>query len=45
MSEIHLRQPIFRYSACGPFKKNEYKNLKTFMIYLSKETRQSMFST
>ena len=28
MSEIHLRQPIFRYSAYGPFKKNEYKNLK-----------------
>ena len=28
--EINLRQPGFKYSACGPFtkKKKEYKNLK-----------------
>ena len=28
--EMHLRQPGFIYSACGPFtkKKKEYKNLK-----------------
>ena len=28
--EIHLRQPGFTYSACGPFtkKKKGYKNLK-----------------
>ena len=30
MPEIHLRQPGFTYSACGPFSKNkkESKNLK-----------------
>ena len=30
MPEMHLRQPLFTYSACGPFTKNkkEYKNLK-----------------
>ena len=30
MPEMHLRQHIFTYSACGPFIKNkeEYKNLK-----------------
>ena len=30
MTEMHLRQPEFIYSACGPFKKKtkkEYKNL------------------
>ena len=24
--EIHLRQPEFTYSACGPFTKNEWTN-------------------
>ena len=29
MPEMHLRQPGFIYSACGPFPKNkEFKNLK-----------------
>ena len=29
MPEIHLKQPRFFYSACGPFTKNkEYKNLR-----------------
>ena len=29
MPEMHLRQPGFTYSACGPFTKNkEFKNLK-----------------
>ena len=30
MSEIHLKQPGFTYSACRPFNKTkkEYKNLK-----------------
>ena len=29
MSEMHLRQPQFVYSSCGPFTKNkEFKNLK-----------------
>ena len=30
MPEMHLRQPLFTYSACGPFTKNkkEYNNLK-----------------
>ena len=29
MPKMHLRQPRFTYSACGPKKKNkEFKNLK-----------------
>ena len=30
MPEMHLKQPGFTYSACGPFtkKKKEFKNLK-----------------
>ena len=34
MPEIHLRQPQFTYSACGPFtkKKKESKNLKKLEI-------------
>ena len=30
MSEMHLRQPEFNYSACGSFNKTKkkYKNLK-----------------
>ena len=28
MSEIHLEQPGFNYSACGPFTKNK-KKIKT----------------
>ena len=27
MPEMHLRQPVFTYSACGPFTK-EYKSSK-----------------
>ena len=36
MPEMHLKQPGFTYSACGPFtkKKKEYKSLKK--IYLHK---------
>ena len=37
MPEIHLRQPRFTYSVCGPFTENkEFKNLKkrdTIYIY------------
>ena len=28
MPEMHLRQPQFVYSACGPFTKNKEKNSK-----------------
>ena len=28
MPEIHLRQPGFTYSACGPFTKKQRKNTK-----------------
>ena len=28
MPEMHLRQPQFVYSACGPFTKNKRKNSK-----------------
>ena len=37
MSEIHLRQPGFAYSACGPFTKNK-KRIKKI-----KETRNSRY--
>ena len=30
MTEIHLKQPGFTYSACGPFTKNK-KRIETFM--------------
>ena len=34
MPEIHLRQPQFTYSACGPFTKHEkeFKSLKKLVI-------------
>ena len=30
MSEMHLKQPGFTYSACGPFTKNKEKNWKVY---------------
>ena len=34
MPELHLRQPQFTYSACGPFtnKNKEFKSLKKLVI-------------
>ena len=34
MPEMHLRQPLFTYSACGPFtkKKEEFNDLKKLEI-------------
>ena len=37
MSEMHLKQPRFTYSACGPFTKNK-KRIQKF-----KETRDSRY--
>ena len=45
MPQMHLRQPGFTYSACGPFTKNKERILKLkkenrrFTIFLSKRTR------
>ena len=44
MSEMHLRQPGFTYSACGPITKNKeqirnFKKNRRFKIYLSKQTK------
>ena len=44
MSEIHLREPRFIYSACGPFTTNKertqkFKEKRRFKTYLSKRTR------
>ena len=46
MPEMHLRQPGFTYSACGPFTKSKERiqkfskaQIKRFKIYLSKRTR------
>ena len=35
MPEMHLRQPGFTYSACGPFQKNtkEHKSLNRLEIH------------
>ena len=35
MPEMHLKQPGFTYSACGPFnkKKEEYKSLKKTYLH------------
>ena len=43
MPELHLRQPGFTYSACGPFTKNKEKTktkkTRGFKIYLMKWIR------
>ena len=44
MPEMHLRQPGFTYSACGPFTKKQRKNTKIwrnkrFVTYSSKRAR------
>ena len=39
MMEMHLRQPGFMYSACGPFTK--YEKIKK--LYPSERTRQGLF--
>ena len=48
MPEMHLRQPQFTYSACGPFTKNNAKQRKNinkkFTISLSKLSRSSLLS-
>ena len=41
MREMHLKQPGFTYSACGPFTKNKekiqkFKNFKRYKLYLQK---------
>ena len=38
MPEMHLKQPGFTYSACGPFTKNKERIIKTF-----KETGDSRY--
>ena len=43
MSEIHLKQPRFTYSACGPFTKKR-KDMKIYArrryaLYLSEQIR------
>ena len=46
MSEMHLKQLRFTYSACGPFTKNkkEYKNLDSRSIYQN-QLEKSVFWT
>ena len=42
MTEMHLKQPGFTYSAYGPFAKNKWrikKRSRRFKIYLSKPIR------
>ena len=39
MPEMHLKQPGFNYSACGPFTKNKEKIQK-----LKKQEIQAMFT-
>ena len=47
MPEMHLRQPGFTYSNCGPFTKNKeiiQKFKETGYIYLQKSARKSLLS-
>ena len=44
MPKMHLRQPRFTYSACGPFIKKQKTSAKVYRnrrskVYLSKQTR------
>ena len=41
MPEMHLKQPGFTYSTCGPFTKKKER----LTIYLSKRTRRNLFLT
>ena len=36
MPEMHLRQPGFTYSACGPFTKNKERTQKFKKIFIKK---------
>ena len=43
MLEMHLKQPVFTYSACGPFTKNKeriekLKKNRRYKLYLQKWT-------
>ena len=40
MPEMHLKQPRFTYSACGPFTKNNKKKIKN----LNKQEMQVIFT-
>ena len=47
LPEMHLRQPGFTYSSCGPFTKNKeiiQKFKETGYIYLQKSARKSLLS-
>ena len=37
--EMHLKQPGFTYSVCGPFTKNKERINRRLKIYLSKRIR------
>ena len=44
MLEMHLKQPVFTYSACGPFTKNKeriekLKKNRRYKLYLQKWIR------
>ena len=50
MPEMHLKQPGFTYSACGPFTKKQRKNWKVYAdwkyrFYLKKWAWLGLFST
>ena len=34
MPKMHLRQPGFTYSACGPFSKNKFKETRILGIFI-----------
>ena len=43
LPEMHLKQPGFTYSACGPFTKNKeriqkFKQNRRYKLYLQKRT-------
>ena len=46
MSETHLRQPGFTYSACGPFtkKKDTIRGNRRLHVYLQEGTKKVLSS-
>ena len=44
MPEMHLRQPQFVYSACGPFTKNEERIQKQFRKFIKWSQTNYLFT-
>ena len=45
MPEMHLKQPGFTYSACGPFTKLELRSLCRLILFLKMNLIRLVFNT